>query len=492
MPRRFEAPILDSAGSSRRDRYRFCIGNTWHITVLGDALSLGYVACALFLVSIVSLGTVIPAAAGQANSAIDPSFPPRRSVRCPSPANPHRRSFECVGQPFDFVEHTLTQDWAGLRTQLSKLGILPTASYTTQLLGNPSGGLARGFTYSGTAQIAIFWDLDKLIRVPGLSFNIGAAWSTGRNLSADYLGNTFTSQSAYTAPGNGANNLTLGELYLRQQWFNNELTIAAGRLTPQSTFATMPVLNQYINGGINPVPGHLSINDRAFTGYPPGVEWGAQALYNFSAKFQLAAGVFNTNPNSAAGAKGGLDFSLQQSNRGALSVVQANYFVNHASDDVGLPGQYSFGGFYDSNKFTSLSNPSASESGSYSIYGLYQQMIYRDGDARSRKGLTVWGEAAIAAKSSVNPMPYFIGGGLSYQGAFPRRDQDVASAGVVHGIFSRHIPRTTAETVLEANYQIILKRWLAITPDLQYIIKPSGNGAIGNALVIGTQVAISF
>jgi porin len=397
-----------------------------------------------------------------------------------------------VGQPFDFIEHALTQDWAGLRTYLNKVGILPTASYTTQLLGNPSGGLARGFTYSGTLQMAIFWDLDKLMRVPGLSVNIGAAWSTGRNLSADYLGNTFTAQSAYTAPGNGTNNLTLGELYLRQRWFNNGLTIAAGRLAPQSTFATMPVLNQYINGGINPVPGHISINDRAFTAYPPGVEWGVQALYDFNSKFQFAAGVFNTNQNSAAGAKGGLDFALQQNNRGALSVLQANYFLNHASSDVGLPGQYSLGGFYDSNEFTSLRNPNASESGSYSIYGLFQQMIYRDGDASSQKGLTLWGEGSIAAKSIVNTIPYFVGGGLSYQGALPGRDRDVASVGMVHGIFSRYIPRTTAETVLEANYQIVLKRWLAITPDLQYIIKPSGSGAIGSALVIGTQLAINF
>ena len=56
---------------------------------------------------------------------------------------------------------------------------------------------------------------------------------------------------------------------------------------------------------------------------------------------------------------------------------------------------------------------------------------------------------------------------------------------------SIRIPRRTAETAIEANYQINLKRWLAITPDVQYIIRPSGR-AIGNALVLGTQAAISF
>ncbi|HSE86227.1 MAG TPA: carbohydrate porin, partial [Candidatus Binatia bacterium] len=63
---------------------------------------------------------------------------------------------------------------------------------------------------------------------------------------------------------------------------------------------------------------------------------------------------------------------------------------------------------------------------------------------------------------------------------------------VIYGTFSRYIPRTTAETVIEANYQVTLTNWLSITPDIQYVIRPSGSSAIGNALVLGTQLAISF
>ena len=55
-------------------------------------------------------------------------------------------------------------------------------------------------------------------------------------------------------------------------------------------------------------------------------------------------------------------------------------------------------------------------------------------------------------------MPYFVGGGLSYQGVIPRRDNDIASAAVIYGSFSRYIPRTTAETVIEMNYQITVTR----------------------------------
>ena len=418
--------------------------------------------------------------------------PPPSAVQCPSPANPRQVYFECVGQPFDVLEETLTQDWVGLRTALRRLGITPTASYTTQLMGNPSGGQSQGFTYSGTLQTSIFWDLDTLLRIPDLSFNLGAAWSTGKNLSAEAIGNSFTVQSAYTAPGNGTNNLTLGQMYVQQQLLHQSLILAAGRLAPETTFATMPVLNQYVNAGINPAPGALGINDATFTGYPPGAEWGVQAVYNLTPRWQMAAGVFNTNPRAAGGAQGGLAFALQQGNRGVLAVVQGTYLANHAPGDRGLPGQFTLGGFYDSNRFGSLRTPNATESGTYSLYALVQQMVYRDGGASSQQGLTVWGETALAPQSRVNPMPSFVGGGVSAQGLLPGRDDDVASVGVIAGMFSHYIPRTTTETVLEVNYQVTVTGWLSVTPDLQYIIRPSGSSAISNAFVLGVQLVLKL
>jgi porin len=74
----------------------------------------------------------------------------------------------------------------------------------------------------------------------------------------------------------------------------------------------------------------------------------------------------------------------------------------------------------------------------------------------------------------------------------PGRGSDIVSAGIICGLFSHAIPRTPAETVLEANYQITVTRWLSVTPDLQYIIRPSGSSAISNALVLGVQLAMNL
>jgi carbohydrate-selective porin OprB len=63
---------------------------------------------------------------------------------------------------------------------------------------------------------------------------------------------------------------------------------------------------------------------------------------------------------------------------------------------------------------------------------------------------------------------------------------------VIHGAFSRDLPGTTGETVIEGNYQAALTGGLSIMPVVQYVIRPAGDRAIKNAVVVGAQVAISF
>lgn len=104
----------------------------------------------------------------------------------------------------------------------------------------------------------------------------------------------------------------------------------------------------------------------------------------------------------------------------------------------------------------------------YQIYAMFQQMLYRDGGPGSQKGLTVWGEASFSPTPSKSTMPYFVGGGWSYQGLIPGRENDIASVGAIYGTFSGYIPQTTGEAVIEANHQINLTPWLSTTPDFQY------------------------
>jgi len=86
----------------------------------------------------------------------------------------------------------------------------------------------------------------------------------------------------------------------------------------------------------------------------------------------------------------------------------------------------------------------------------------------------------------------FAGADLSYQGLLPGSADDVASAAIIYRSFSRDLPRTSAETLTKLIYEFALFRWLSITPALQYVVRPSGDRTIRNALVLGTGLSVSF
>jgi porin len=50
----------------------------------------------------------------------------------------------------------------------------------------------------------------------------------------------------------------------------------------------------------------------------------------------------------------------------------------------------------------------------------------------------------------------------------------------------------TNETDIELNYHAQLTPWLYLRPNVQYVFKPNGLNSIQNALVLGTELGITF
>jgi carbohydrate-selective porin OprB len=125
------------------------------------------------------------------------------------------------------------------------------------------------------------------------------------------------------------------------------------------------------------------------------------------------------------------------------------------------------------------------------MYVMGQQMIYRPSSPGTTKGLTAWGTYTFNSKPLINPMPAFLGTGLSYEGIIPARSKDIVSAGWIYGKVSKVIPDTSAEQLVEVNYQWRHSRYLTITPHFQYIWKPSGRN-LPDAAVAGVQLALTF
>ena len=197
-------------------------------------------------------------------------------------------------------------------------------------MGNPSGGQSQGFTYAGTLQASIIWDLHKLLGFPAFRSTLAEHGPRARTFRPIISEISFTVQSAYTAPGNGTNNLTLGEMYLQQQLFE-QLTRDCGR-TPgasASTFATMPVLNNYLNAAINPAPGALGINDATFASYPPAWNGVLKRFTTLPRRFRWRPAC-STRTKVPLWAVRAASTSPSTRQPGRSIVAQLNYLFNHA------------------------------------------------------------------------------------------------------------------------------------------------------------------
>jgi len=283
----------------------------------------------------------------------------------------------------------------------------------------------------------------------------------------------------------------LGEMYLQQTFFEDKLTLAGGRLAPSNAFAALPVFSNYVNYGINPNPYSLGGNDITFFGPPTGTEWGVQASYNVTPFIQVSAGLFNNNLNSANGQNHGTDWTLQQGNKGALVASQISWFPHKFANDQGRQGMYTVGFVADNNSFSTLPDGETKSGGYVGVFAMGQEMVYQPDGPGTERGLIVWGSFAYNSKPLVSVIPLFAGAGASYQGLIRKRKNDVASAGWIHGDVSNFIPGTTAENVLELNYKFIFRRFLAVTPDVQYVWKPGGHDVPGEA-VLGVQMSVTF
>jgi carbohydrate-selective porin OprB len=407
----------------------------------------------------------------------------QNSLECQRPADPHRRQSSCNDQDFGWDE-TLAGEWDKVRNLLKHVGITPSASYVGALQTNVAGGDHQVWSYAGQLSIALSANLGELIRTPGLSAYVGFSWGTGSDLSGSL--NSLIPTSGLYAPS-----FYLGEMYLQQTLVRKKLTVLAGRLAASDGFAAIPVFANYVNYGINPNPFSIGANDTTFFGPPTGTEWGAQASYVLIPSIQVAAGIFNTNLNSANGENHGADFTLQEGNKGALTVGEIDYFRNPKKNSTGKPGEIVVGFLHSGNSFPMLANPLSHSDGYSGGYVMGQQMIFRPDGPSTLRGATVWGSWTANSKNIINPVPLSWGAGVSYQGLIPARPNDIVSAGAVSTEASKYAQPVNSEKLIELNYQWNRSRFLTITPHLQFLLKGE-TPQTRNATVLGIQLALTL
>ncbi len=401
--------------------------------------------------------------------------------------------------PFQLIlprEHLLG-DWYGTRTWLEDVGIVPTLTFVTDSLGNPSGGKEQGFTTTNNVGLDLNFDLEKLCGFEGGSFLLSMSYRFGGSLSANYIHNVFTVQQVF-----GGETFHLINLAYLQKLFDDRVELRIGRIGAGDDFLVSPYNYVFVQNGFDGNPVGIFFNSPGMTAYPNDT-WGALVKVRPTARTYIMGGVYNGDPSIRANENNGVDFSLDGP---AFAIVEIAYQPNSLPGDRGLIGNYKAGFWYDDSRFTNF-NTGEAERGNWGFYTLFDQVLVRFGEQGSHRGFGIAGSFLVSPDQSVSQMPYFFTAALVTRGIFPSRPVDVIGLGVVYGHFSNDLQDfqqraqqldpsvgvQSQETVVELTYRLaLLKSALYFQPDLQYVFRPGGTGWIPDALVLGAQVGVNF
>ncbi len=388
-------------------------------------------------------------------------------------------------------------DWDSWRERLRQSGIDIAISQTSDIVGN-RGGNQQGWFYDGLLEPQIDADLDRILGWKGASLHLSGYVIQGQGIvESNNLGAFLTPTGIEYTPAV----TKLGELWFQQELFDGGLAIKLGQIEADINFNTNASSDYMINsswGWLGIWSANLPDSGPTYPNPVPAI----QVIFTPDPEWTIQAAVFNGNTTGKdpQGNINGLRFPVGQ---GALTFIELAYQPSSKDREASLPNAYKVGGWYNSERFYSLTtatnglplqDPSGSLepktlSGNYALYATLDQPIWYESDVQDQ-GLNVFGTFSINPQVDRNLAEWLFDIGLTYKGlidgrpkdrtgiGFTRLNMSQAYANSVRSFNAYHGTTYTLpshESFLEMSHQAVITPWLTIQPFFQYLINPGQN-----------------
>jgi porin len=431
----------------------------------------------------------------------------------------------------------LLGDLFGIRTALSKLGMSLAIQETSEVLGNPTGGVRRGAAYDGLTQAILQLDTQRAFGWHGGLFNVSGLQIHGDNLSANNLA------TIQTASGIEADRATrLWELWYDQKFLEEDRAdIKIGLQSVDQEF----IVSQNASYLMNTMFGWPALPSYNLPGGGPAYPLSAPGVrlrWRPVNPVAILVGVYNGSPVSnnmgdpQVQNPSGTSFPLHQ---GVLTFAELQY-TYPALGAMVYPGAgaplgrtYKLGFWYNSESFADqrfdegglpLASPASSgiprrHQGNFSVYAVADQMLWRDQKEPNRT-LSVFARAMGAPQSDRNFIAFSGNLGFTYHDPVTNRPDDTLAVGMGYARVSQQVTNADldagavlqqtnpgdftgprhSETYVEATYQYQMRPWWQIQPDVQYVFNPGGGiidpnnptQRVKNELVLGVRTNVLF
>jgi len=419
----------------------------------------------------------------------------------------------------------LTDDWSGLRADLDERGLNLEAVYTGDVFANVDGGARRKAEYLDNLDLTLTCRTQELTGV-----DVGTVFLYG-------LSNQGGNPSSNVGDAQGVDNIEapdaikLYEAWWQKTFFEDKLSVLIGLYDLNSEFDVVDSAAVLINSsfGIGAAFGHSGVNGPSIF---PTTSFGARFKAEIVPRLVVQSAVLDGvsgDPNHPSRTEVEI-----RGGDGVLAATEIAYTWVHEEDDVepedthmarrrrrrrvgrgwgALPYtlKLALGTWLYTTRLPVLDEVDAQgdpveRRGHPGVYLLADYAVTGQGPLTAR-GLSLFADIGLA-DGDVEQFSGYVGGGFVYTGLIPPRPADRLGFGVAAAHNSDAFKQSTStagfdvadfEIALEWTYHANLTPWLAIQPDVQYVIHPSaatgmanGSARLDNAVVLGLRYEVSF
>jgi len=387
-------------------------------------------------------------------------------------------------------------------------GITPALVYNGAGFTNLRGGIRTGGTYTGNLNLQLTVDGASLLGWKDTLFYFDGLWIHGGQPS------NFTGDAQGVSNISAPSAVKLYEAWVQRNILDNQFSTLVGLYDLSTEFYHLQSAGLFLNSSPGMGP-EFALSGVEGPSIFPSTSVGARFAYKPARGVVLRTAILDGVPvDRPSGGRG-----IFKRGDGILIASEADFLDRPPPSDRPLSGRFrigrqamlppydeklAIGGWYYSATFEDLvdlepNGQPVRHHGSSGFYGLVDRVLYKEPGHPEKRiaGFLQVGYGDIR----VDRFGSYVGAGLTAVGVVSGRDSDELGLALAYARNGSHymssqrlqgIPVTSAEKAIEITYLMQLTKWLAVQPDLQYIIRPNTDPTIPNALAFQLRFEIAF
>lgn len=364
-----------------------------------------------------------------------------------------------------------TGDWNGLRRTLETRGVDVGLTVTADLSRTRSSRVAAASVGRALIDTSTTLDLETL-------------WGfTGTTLFVQHLARVGASGAERAGDHQGFSNIDAppfaraGEIWIEQSIVSDRLRVKAGRLDANDEFAAVDAAGAFLNSSMGYSPTILLLPTY------PDPRLGAVVAADPLPVLSVKAGVYDgTTPDCDV-------FETPDEDLFVIAEVATAWTLGAS----GRPGRAAVGVWRHTGTLRRLDGEGTMR-GTQSPFVTLEQTLWQAGDhdaAPRARAFAQYGSASGLASE----IERHVGGGVVFEGFQASRPSDAFGLAVTSiRLSSRAVDaeENGTETALAAFYRHRLTPWLAVQPDLQYVVHAEGRVPRHSALLLTVRLQVVF